>query len=212
LEPLALDAYYNRAFAYHKEREFALASADWAASERRLSLAPRTDSRHAPGARLDERRPRQESSWRDGDLALASRGARASCDIAGRHDECPEALNDGDLDTCGPGWMDSWMPRPATPDGHWMEIQLPRPVPVAKAWICWAVADPHACSARDYDLEVWEGGRWASVVTVRQAAPTLSSHHAWRAVVTDRVRVHQLAGGGPGMAPNSLCVAEICLY
>jgi hypothetical protein len=38
------------------------------------------------------------------------------------------------------------------------------------------------------------------------------SRHTWPATVTDRVRIHQLEGGGPASRPHIMWVSEVCLY
>lgn len=149
----------------------------------------------------------------DGNLSLAKNGATATADSS-YSGYSPATTIDGVWETTGLHWTQAaWASSDAAvKDGHWLEIKLPRAVPVSKLWVYWAIDNNHVFSARNYDLEVPAGTGWKVVASVRDNPPSTVTVTQWPAVTTDRLRIHQLKDGGPAVRPNIMWVAEACLY
>lgn len=148
-----------------------------------------------------------------GNLVSAQAGATATADSSYSEYD-PAVTIDGVWETTGLHWTRAaWASQDnAAKDGHWLEIKLPRAVSVSKAWIYWAIDNNHVFSSRAYDLEVWQEGKWQPVAQVRDNPPSTVSRHEWPPVTTDRLRIHQLQGGGTATRPNIMWIAEVCLY
>jgi hypothetical protein len=148
----------------------------------------------------------------EGDLALASQGTTVRSDSS-YYEYSPEVTIDGIWDTSGLHWTSRWASADAaTPDGHWLEFTLPKPTPVSQMWIYWAIDDSAVYSSRNYDIELWDGKAWQPVVQVRDDPPSTVSKHTWPSQVTQKIRLHQLKGGGPASRPNIMWVTEVGLY
>lgn len=148
-----------------------------------------------------------------GNLALASAGATVASDSS-YSEYTPTVTTDGVWETTGLHWTKAaWASADAAvKDGHWLEIKLPRPVPVSKLWVYWAIDSNSVFSARNVDVEVPDGAGWKVVASVRDNPPSTVTQLTWPAVTTDRVRLHQLKDGGPAQRPNIMWVGEVCLY
>lgn len=148
-----------------------------------------------------------------GDIALAAQGAKATSDSSYSGYD-PAVTIDGVWETSGLHWTKkAWASADrASEDGHWLEITLPEPVPVSLIWIYWAIDNSHAFSAQNYDIQVWQEDAWRTVAEARQMPLSTVSQHSWPSTVTDRVRIHQLPGGGPVSRPNIMWVAEVGLF
>jgi hypothetical protein len=67
-------------------------------------------------------------------------------------------------------------------------------------------------SSRNYDIEVWDGKAWQAVAQVRDNPLSTVSQHTWPSRVTEKIRIHQLKGGGPASRPEIMWVSEVGLY
>jgi hypothetical protein len=121
---------------------------------------------------------------------------------------------DGVWETTGLHWTKAaWASADAAvQDGHWLEVKLPRPAPVSTLCVYWAIDNNSVFSSRNIDIEVPDGDGWKAVATVRDNPPSTVTRVTWPPVATDRVRLHQIKGGGPAQRPNIMWVAEVCLY
>lgn len=148
-----------------------------------------------------------------GDLALAGLGAAVKTDSSYPH-YTPAPIIDGVWETAKLPWAQkAWASSDrALPEGHWVEIALPRPVELSQIWIYWAFDNDRVWCSHSYDVEVWENGAWRQVASVRKGPERTVSRHQWAKVTTDKVRVHQLPEGGPSNRPNIMWVSEVCLY
>ncbi len=148
----------------------------------------------------------------EGDVALASKGAKVTADSSYSRYR-PEPAIDGVWDTSRLAWWDkAWASRDTAGTEHWLEVQLPQPMPLSEVWIYWALDDNQIFASRNYDVEIWENNAWKSVVQVRNAPVTTVSQHAWPVTTTSRVRIRQLPGGGPAQRPHIMWISEVCLY
>ena len=148
----------------------------------------------------------------DGNLALASGGATVRSDSS-YSEYHPDVTIDGVWDTTGLHWTAKWASQDAAfADGHWLELTLPKPTPVSQMWIYWAIDDSRVYSARNFDIELWDGKAWKPVAQVRDNAPSTVSKLTWPSEVTQKVRLHQLKSGGPAIRPDIMWVSEVCLY
>ncbi len=148
-----------------------------------------------------------------GQVALLSRGATVTADSS-YSGYSPEVAIDGVWETSGLHWTKkAWASQDAAyPEGHWLEIKLPHPAALSQAWLYWAIDNNHAFSSRDYDIELWDGKVWQAVARVRDNPLSTVTVTSWPSQVTERVRIHQLKGGGPASRPEIMWVTEVCLY
>jgi hypothetical protein len=149
----------------------------------------------------------------ENDLALASKGATVKSDSS-YSEYSPEVTIDGVWETSNLHWTKrAWASQDAAfKDGHWLEITLPKPTAVSQMWIYWAIDDSRVFSSRNYDIEVWDGKAWQAVAQVRDNPLSTVSQHTWPSRVTEKVRIHQLKGGGPAVRPEIMWVSEVGLY
>jgi len=148
-----------------------------------------------------------------GNLALASSGAKVNSDSS-YVEYSPEVTIDGVWETSGLHWTKrAWASRDAAAEeGHWLEITLPKPTMVSSLWVYWAIDDNNVFSARNCDVELWDGKAWKSVAQMRDNPVSTISRFSWPAQVTDKVRLHQPKSGGPASRPEIMWVSEVCLY
>lgn len=145
--------------------------------------------------------------------SLLALGATIQADSSYPGGYSPEVAIDGVWETTGLHWTKkAWASQDmAQEEGHWLEITLPRPMPVAQAWIYWAIDNERVFSSRHYDIELWEGQAWRSVAQIRDNPLSTVTISSWPAQTTQRVRIRQLRGGGPQSRPNIMWIAEIFL-
>lgn len=149
----------------------------------------------------------------EGDLALATAGASVAADssYSGYY---PAVTIDGVWDPRGLHWTEAaWASADrAGEEGHWLEVRLPEAVPLSQAVVYWAIDKDQIMSSRSYDVQVWVSNAWQTVAEVRDAPLSTVSRHEWPPLNSDRLRLHQLPGGGPAGRPDIMWIAEVCLY
>jgi len=147
-----------------------------------------------------------------GNYCLAEAGAQLSADsyFEGYPNLAP--LQDGKTKLPGDHCLNdiSWASA-ETPEPHWMEVDFGQPRRITRVILCWAYFGGAYHTARQFEVQVPDGDGWRTVWSTPPGGlePRKFTTAQWGYAITRKIRVYQPAGGGPGIRPNLMWLAEI---
>lgn len=134
--------------------------------------------------------------------------------VEARVDSCypnysPETLTDGVVMEPGVSTTTVTWASADTEEPHWAMLAFDEPRRVEGLELFWAHYQGDYATSQRYTIEYWDGKGWKRLAQTKDAKPTKSSVHTFKAVTTSAIRVWQPAGGGCAARPNLMWLTDI---